>query len=147
MVTKYFTKVLKSIVELKAEYRTLCKTHHPDKGGDSKVFVEILDEYERLGEQIIKSAKQTTSKQLWQKMKSSWEMTKEELDKDRAIRMSLMLRSAYPMTIQKGTPVQRVQSADLASFNTWSEPAVYPTPWSKPGGGRRPFPYDLNEFN
>lgn len=40
-----------SYQEVKTKYRELVKIHHPDKGGDSRVFVEVANEYALLNEQ------------------------------------------------------------------------------------------------
>jgi hypothetical protein len=34
--------------EVKKRYRELAKRHHPDHGGDSEKFIELLDAYEKL---------------------------------------------------------------------------------------------------
>lgn len=38
----------KSIVEIKKQYYKLCLKYHPDKGGDSDVFIKINDAYTTL---------------------------------------------------------------------------------------------------
>lgn len=35
-------------IELKAEFRRLCKLHHPDTGGDATVFLEVQKQYDML---------------------------------------------------------------------------------------------------
>ena len=47
MDVKYFRSVT-SLDELKAEYRSLCKINHPDKGGETSVMQEINAEYSYL---------------------------------------------------------------------------------------------------
>lgn len=42
--SEYFSKI-KSADELKAEYRTLAKRYHPDKGGEPEIFTQINNEY------------------------------------------------------------------------------------------------------
>ncbi len=37
-----------SIDEIKAKYRELMKAHHPDKGGDSKMFNKYKEAFEYL---------------------------------------------------------------------------------------------------
>ena len=44
---QYFSKV-KSLQELKAEYKRLVKLHHPDKGGDTETMKRINAEYEKM---------------------------------------------------------------------------------------------------
>ena len=44
-----------TISEIKAEYRKLCKIHHPDKGGDENKFKEISEAYEILSNEEKKS--------------------------------------------------------------------------------------------
>ena len=41
-----------SLEEIKRRYRTLAKEHHPDKGGDPKVFARIVNAYETLGDPV-----------------------------------------------------------------------------------------------
>jgi hypothetical protein len=36
------------MVEIKQRFRALAKQYHPDHGGDSEQFIELLDLYERL---------------------------------------------------------------------------------------------------
>ena len=48
---KYFNNV-NSIEELKKEFRTLCITMHPDKGGDPSEFKTMLAEYQKLSKFI-----------------------------------------------------------------------------------------------
>lgn len=50
---KYFANV-KTLDQLKAEYRRLCMKHHPDRGGDTATMQEINDEHDRLFE-ILKA--------------------------------------------------------------------------------------------
>ncbi|MBF4693814.1 J domain-containing protein [Fusibacter ferrireducens] len=38
--------------EIKKRFKELAKLHHPDKGGDSSIFIEILDAYEKLKEKF-----------------------------------------------------------------------------------------------
>lgn len=42
---KYFSDITTG-EELKKEFRTLCQTMHPDKGGNAQEFAEMLNEYE-----------------------------------------------------------------------------------------------------
>lgn len=44
---KYFAGVT-NLDELKAEYKKLCKIHHPDLGGDTRTMQEINAEYHHL---------------------------------------------------------------------------------------------------
>lgn len=44
-----------TISEIKAEYRKLCKIHHPDKGGSEEKFKEISDAYSILSDPEKKS--------------------------------------------------------------------------------------------
>ncbi len=38
--------------QIKKRFKDLAKLHHPDKGGDSSIFIEILDAYEKLKEKF-----------------------------------------------------------------------------------------------
>lgn len=42
---RYFTNI-QTAEELKKQFRTLCQTMHPDKGGNAQEFAEMLNEYE-----------------------------------------------------------------------------------------------------
>ena len=44
---KHFTNI-KSLAELKKQYRTLAITNHPDKGGKVEIMQEINNEYDQL---------------------------------------------------------------------------------------------------
>ena len=48
-MAKYFqSKDMGTIKKLKAAFRKLCMTHHPDKGGEEEAFKELMAEYESL---------------------------------------------------------------------------------------------------
>lgn len=38
--------------QIKKRFKDLAKLHHPDKGGDASIFVEILEAYEKLKEKF-----------------------------------------------------------------------------------------------
>lgn len=46
-MTQYFTNI-KSLADLKSQYRSLAMSNHPDKGGDTTVMQAINAEYDRL---------------------------------------------------------------------------------------------------
>lgn len=50
MVRKWFTA--QTMEQLKAEYKTLIKQHHPDLGGTEEAMAEINAEYDWLAEQL-----------------------------------------------------------------------------------------------
>jgi len=50
MIRKWFTA--QTMEQLKAEYKTLIKQHHPDLGGTEEAMAEINAEYDWLAEQL-----------------------------------------------------------------------------------------------
>ncbi len=50
---KFFEHV-KTLDELRKEYRRLAFIYHPDKGGDTHLMQVLNDQYERLSEKLIK---------------------------------------------------------------------------------------------
>ena len=48
----YFEGV-RTLDELRKQYRNLAFLHHPDKGGDTKVMQEINNQYEKLSKHLI----------------------------------------------------------------------------------------------
>lgn len=49
---KYFVNI-KTLDELKREYRRLSKIHHPDCGGDEEVMKAIINEHDELFEVLF----------------------------------------------------------------------------------------------
>ena len=45
----------KSQDELRKRYRKMCLKHHPDKGGDSQLFIQLRKEYEHVSETFYPS--------------------------------------------------------------------------------------------
>lgn len=54
MTMKFFENV-KTLDELRKEYRRLAMLFHPDKGGDTATMQVINDQYERLSKRLINS--------------------------------------------------------------------------------------------
>ena len=48
---KYFANI-KTLDELKAQYRRLAMQYHPDRGGSTEIMQQINAEYERLHERL-----------------------------------------------------------------------------------------------
>lgn len=48
---KYFANI-KTLDELKAQYRRLAMQYHPDRGGSTEIMQQINAEYERLHERF-----------------------------------------------------------------------------------------------
>ena len=54
MTMKFFEHV-KTLDELRKEYRRLAMMYHPDKGGDTHLMQILNDQYERLSKKLINS--------------------------------------------------------------------------------------------
>jgi len=46
---------IKTLDELRKQYRNLAFLHHPDRGGDTEIMKEINNQYERLSKNLINS--------------------------------------------------------------------------------------------
>jgi len=58
--------------EIKSKYRRLSVTHHPDKGGDPKVFNEIREAYEILGDEDNRRYYDAGGIQLVKNIETAW---------------------------------------------------------------------------
>ena len=59
---KYFNNI-KTIEELKKQYKKLAFMHHPDRGGNTEIMQEINTEYEKALNDLKASSKQDTTEQ------------------------------------------------------------------------------------
>ena len=64
---KYFTNI-KTLDDLKKEYRLLAMIHHPDRGGDVETMKEINNEYDMMFP-VLKAATAAQSTETAQKGK------------------------------------------------------------------------------
>ena len=48
-----FFEDIKTLDELRKEYRRLAMLHHPDKGGDTRLMQIINEQYEKLSKKLI----------------------------------------------------------------------------------------------
>lgn len=72
---KYFKDGL-SVEELKQEYRTLAKKHHPDLGGDTATMQEINSEYDAYYERLTKPAEDVGAWNFWDLIRRNAEEAK-----------------------------------------------------------------------
>jgi ankyrin repeat protein len=75
----YFENV-KTLDELRKQYRNLAFIHHPDKGGKTAVMQEINNQYERLSKQLIDSNEYFTEERKEWEYKVSEEL-KQKIEK------------------------------------------------------------------
>lgn len=62
----YFNKV-RTLEELRKEYKRLAKIYHPDCGGDAEIFKAIQSEYEKRFEELEKTTANTSNAQQFNK--------------------------------------------------------------------------------
>jgi len=67
---KYFEKGRYNKAKLKAQYKTLAKIHHPDRGGSNEAFQEMNQEYLSILERFKKGSHKQSDSQWKQEQKA-----------------------------------------------------------------------------
>lgn len=125
MNTKYFKNV-GTLEELRKQYKTLLKKHHPDCGGSEETTKEIIAEYEALFKKLEASDRYD---------KTNAEQTKAHNTKYSAT-VDAELRAAVERIIRfEGLKIEVVGCWVYVTGNTYSYKDIFPTLkyWYAPG--------------